>query len=94
MPEIVTLPVPALVTATDWVVLEPVFTLPKLSAVGLRVRSSEGALTVSVAAPLVTLPAELPAATANCVPLSAVVVAGVVYEDEVAPLMAAPFFIH
>jgi hypothetical protein len=36
------------------------------------------ALTVSVAARLVTLPAALLATTANCAPLSEVVVAGVV----------------
>jgi len=51
-------------------------------------------LTVSIAALLVTLPLELLTATANCDPLSADAVTGVVKADEVAPLMAAPFFCH
>jgi hypothetical protein len=52
------------------------------------------AFTVSAAALLVTLPAVLLTATVNCAPLSELVVAGVVYLDEVAPLMAVPFFRH
>ena len=40
--------------------------------------ATAAALTVKVAAPLVTLPAALLIVTANCVPLSELVVAGVV----------------
>ena len=49
-------------------------------------------LAVSVAALLVTLPTELVTTTVNSAPLSELVVAGVVYLDEVAPLMAVLFF--
>ncbi len=52
------------------------------------------ALTVSVAALLAALPAELLTTTANCAPLSEEVVGGVVYVAEVAPLIAAPFLFH
>jgi hypothetical protein len=51
-------------------------------------------VTVSNAALLVALPALLLATTVNCALLSAVVSAGVVYVDEVAPLIATPFFLH
>jgi hypothetical protein len=51
-------------------------------------------VTVSKAALLVTLPAELLTAAVNCALLSAVVSPGVVYVEEVAPLIAAPFFFH
>jgi hypothetical protein len=40
------------------------------------------------------LPAELLTTTENVAPLSAVVVAGVVYELDIAPLMLVPFFLH
>jgi hypothetical protein len=40
------------------------------------------------------LPAGLLTTTENVDPLSAVVVAGVVYELDVAPLMFVPFFLH
>jgi len=52
------------------------------------------ALSVSVAALLVALPALLVTTTLNSEPLSELVVAGVVYVEEVAPLMAVPFFCH
>jgi len=57
---------------------------------------SEGgwAFTVRVAALLVALPAELVTTTRNVAPLSAVVVAGAVYEADVAPAILAPFFCH
>lgn len=51
-------------------------------------------VTVSVAALLVALPALLLTATVNFALLSAAVSAGVVYVDEVAPLIAAPFLLH
>ena len=50
--------------------------------------------TVSIAALLVTVPAESLTATVNAAPLSEVVVGGVVYDGALAPLMAAPFFFH
>ena len=74
----VTFELPLFVTFTDFVTLDPMLTLPKLRLVGFSVSSSVGELTVSVAAPLVTPPAELPTDTLNCAPLSALVVAGVV----------------
>jgi len=43
---------------------------------------------------LVALPAELLTTTENIDPLSAVVVAAVVYELDVAPVMFAPFLLH
>ncbi len=52
------------------------------------------ALTVSVAGLLVTLPTALLTRTLNCAPLSEVVSAGVVYVNEVAPLIAPPFLLH
>jgi hypothetical protein len=50
--------------------------------------------TVSVAGELVILPAELLTTTSNTAPLSAAVVAGVVYVGEVAPAMLAVFSRH
>jgi hypothetical protein len=50
--------------------------------------------TVSIALLLAALPAELVTVTEKADPLSAVVVAGVVYELDVAPLMFVPFFFH
>jgi hypothetical protein len=47
-----------------------------------------------VPALLVTFPALLVTTTVNCAPLSELTVAGVVYEEEVAPLTAVPFFFH
>ena len=52
------------------------------------------ALTVNIAALLVTAPVELFTFTVNCEPLSASVATGVVYVEEVAPLMADPFLLH
>ena len=56
--------------------------------------ATAGALTVRVALLLVALPAELVITTEKLEPLSAVVVAGVVYELEVAPVIFVPFFLH
>jgi hypothetical protein len=56
--------------------------------------ATPAALSVSAAALLVALPALLVTTTANREPLSELVVAGVVYVEEVAPLMAVPFFCH
>ena len=52
------------------------------------------AVTVRVALLLVTLPTESLTVTVNDAPLSEFVVAGVVYDAEVAPLMALPFLLH
>ena len=51
-------------------------------------------MTVRIAALLVALPALLVTTTLNCAALSEVVVTGVVYADDIAPLMADPFFCH
>jgi len=51
-------------------------------------------VTVSMAALLVALPAVLLTSALNCALLSAVVSAGVVYVEEIAPPIAAPFFFH
>jgi hypothetical protein len=51
-------------------------------------------VTVSTAALLVALPALLLTATVNFSLLAAVVSAGVVYVDDVAPLIAVPFMLH
>jgi hypothetical protein len=56
--------------------------------------ATAAAFTVKVALLLVALPAEFVTTTENVDPLSAVAVAGVVYELEVAPEMFVPFFRH
>jgi hypothetical protein len=56
--------------------------------------ASAAVVTVSVAALLVVLPTLFVTETVNFALLSADVVAGVVYVEEVAPLMAALFFFH
>ena len=53
-----------------------------------------GLSTVSVAALLVTLDTGLVTITRKAAPLSVLVVAGVVYVDEVAPEILLPFFCH
>jgi len=52
------------------------------------------AATLRVAALLVALPALLVATTVKSERLSEAVVGGVVYNEEVAPLIAVPFFRH
>ena len=54
--------------------------------------ATTGLVTVSTAALLVALPALLLTTAVNFALLSEVVSAGVVYAEEVAPLMATPFF--
>ena len=76
--EIVTLELPEFVSVTTRLVLEPVLMFPKLKLVGLALSRYVAAFTVSVAALLVTLPAELLTTTVDCAPLSVVVVAEVV----------------
>jgi hypothetical protein len=56
--------------------------------------ATEALVTVSRAALLVALPALLLTSALNCALLSPVVSAGVVYAEEFAPLIAAPFFLH
>jgi hypothetical protein len=75
----VRVPVPVLEKVTNCAELgAPTAWLPKVSELGEKLTVGTAALTVSVAVLLVTLPAELLMTTANAVPLSAVVVAGVV----------------
>jgi hypothetical protein len=76
--ETVTLEFPAFVSVTVFVLLLDTFTLPKLKDDELELRSSDDALTVSIAALLVAVPAVLLTATLNCALLSAAVSAGVV----------------
>ena len=51
-------------------------------------------VTARVAVLLVTFPELSATTTVNNAPLSEVVVAGVVYDDAVAPPIAVPFFFH
>src|ERR1700674_3875859 len=93
--DIVTFEFPPLVKITGRMLLPPILTFEKLRLVLLALRIKvAAAFTVSVAVLLVMLPALLVTVTVNCTPLSAVVVAGVVYEAEVAPLMATPLLFH
>lgn len=92
--EIVMLEFPAFVNVTACALLFARVTLPKFKEDALELRRSVEAPTVSVAGMLVALPAVLLTVTVNAALLSAVVSAGVVYVDEVAPLIAAPFLLH
>ena len=56
--------------------------------------TSQHQCTVRTALLLVTLPIVLVTVTAKRLPLSAIVVGGVVYDDAVAPGMLMPFFVH
>lgn len=76
--EIVALELPEFVTVALRELLLPILTLPKFKLEGLALNFAEPEMTESVAASLVTLPAELLAVRVNCAPLSEVVVAGVV----------------
>ena len=92
--ETVTLEFPPLVKVTERLLLLPMLTVEKFKAVVLGVSCMVEAVTVRVAALLVTLPPALLTVTVNCEPLFAVVVAEVEYEVEVAPLIGAPFKFH
>ena len=92
--EMVTLEFPALVKVTPRMLVLPMLTFEKLRLVWLALRRNVAAFTVKVAALLLTLPTLFVMVTVNCAPLSVVVVAGVVYDDEVAPLIAVPFLFH
>ena len=76
--EVVILALPELVNVTLWLLVVPILTLPKLKVDALAVSCPGTALTVRVAALLITLPAELLTVIENCEPLSAAVVIGVV----------------
>jgi len=76
--ETVTLEFPPLVKVTERLLLLPMLMLEKFKAFVLGVNSMVDAVTVSVAALLVTLPVALLTVTVNCEPLFEVVVAGVV----------------
>ena len=73
---------------------------PVVAAVGVAVAAEVMtggafvAFTVSVAAALVALPTEFVTTQRNVEPLSAVVVAGVVYDVPVADAIFAPLFCH
>ena len=92
--ETVTFEFPALVNVTPKLLLLPRLTPAKLRLAVLVLSKRVLVVTVSVAALLVTLPTLLLTMTLNEAPLSELVVAGVVYDAEVAPPIAAPFFIH
>ena len=89
--EMVMAALPAFVSVTFCELLAETFTLPKLRADVLEFRIRVEALTVSVAALLVALPALLETVTLNC---AFEVSAGVVYEEDVAPLIATPLLLH
>ena len=76
--EIVTLEFPLFVNVTGRLLLLPIFTLEKFKLLRFALSMAVTAVTVSVAALLVTLPAAFVIVTVNCAPLSADVVAGVV----------------
>jgi hypothetical protein len=84
-------PVPPATTAN--VAVCPAVTV-MLAGCVVIVGATADAFTVSVAVPLVTDPAVLVIVTLKTAPVSAVVVAGVVYVEEVAPAIAVPFFFH
>ena len=92
--ETVTFEFPAFVNVTLSVLLLPMSTFAKFRLVLLALSRDVATFTVSVAALLVTLPVLLLTTTVNCAPLSDDVVAGVVYVEEVAPLIAVPFLFH
>jgi hypothetical protein len=84
------LELPVTVAVNGWVVPTVTFAL-----VGDTVIATPAELeTFRVALLLTTLPTPLLTPTVNSVPLSEVDVEGVVYVEEVAPLIAAPFFCH
>jgi hypothetical protein len=65
-----------------------------LAGCDVMVGATTGLVTVSMAALLVALPTELLTVAVNFALLAADVSAGVVYEEEFAPLIAAPFILH
>ena len=81
------------VAATEKVAVCPAVTVLLRGCVVID-GATGAAVTVSVAALLVTLPEVSVTATVKDEPLSEVAVTGVVYEDPVAPLIAIPFFFH
>src|ERR1700730_1215736 len=90
--EIVTVELPVFVSVVLWLLLLFTLTLAKVKAEVLEISCPETALTLRLAVLLVTLPAELLTVTLNCDPLSELVVAGVVYVEEVAPAIGCPLF--
>ena len=90
----VTVEFPELVRVTVLLLVVDKLMLPKLNEVTLALSEAVAAFTVRVAALLDADPALLATDTANFAELSEVDVAGVVYVDEVAPLIAAPFLVH
>ena len=76
-PLIVTLELPEFVSVAERLLLVPTLTFPNAKVEELKL-SVPGAVTFSVAAALVTLPAVLLTNTVNCAPFAEVVSAGVV----------------
>lgn len=93
-PDTLTLEFPALVKVTPRTLLPPVVTLGKVRLFWLALRTNVAAPTLKIAALLVNVPAALATLTVNRVPSSEAVVAGVVYEFDVAPGIAIPFLFH
>jgi hypothetical protein len=87
----VSVPVP--VAAAVKVAVCPATTL-LLSGCAVMDGATGTTVTVRVAALLVMLPAALLTVTVNDAPLSDTVVAGDVYDAEVAPAIALPFLFH
>lgn len=92
--EIVTFAVPAFVSVILCVLLLETLTFPKLRLVEFTLRTGVPGFTVKMAVLLVTVPTLLATVTENCAPLSALVVAAVVYREDVAPLIGLPFLSH
>ena len=92
--ETVTLEFPELVSVTALALLLLTLTLPKFTVDGFAINDNVAAFIVRVALLLVTLPAELLTTTLNTAPLSALVVPTLVYDADVAPLIAVPFLFH
>jgi hypothetical protein len=93
-PEIATWELPAFVSVTFWMLLLERFTFPKFTELVLELRRRVAAFTVRIAALLVAAPALSLATALNCALLSEMLSGGVVYVEEVAPLITAPFFLH
>ena len=82
------------VAATEKVAVCPAVTVWLTGCVVMDGATPVAAATLRVPALLVALPALLATTTVNSARLSEAVVGGVVYAEEVAPLMAVPFFCH
>jgi hypothetical protein len=82
------------VAATEKVAVCPAVTSALTGWVVIDGATALALATLRVAVLLVVLPALLATTTVNNARLSKAVVGGVVYAEDVAPLMALPFFCH